>query len=56
MVAMRKPFVGLFRAGNAQRGTAAAFKVGERVHKKSGGASAALKEVVRLARENVKSE
>lgn len=55
MVALRKPFW-LARAGDIQRGTAAAFKVGARVHKKTGGANEKLKEAVRLSRERIKAE
>ncbi|MDG2513481.1 hypothetical protein P7B04_12315 [Sphingobium yanoikuyae] len=57
MVALRKPF-GLFGRGAAcsDRATAAAFKVGKKAHKMSGGATPALKEVARLYKENQKSE
>ena len=55
MVAMRKSF-GFSRGDVSQRATAAAFKVGKKVHKKNGGATPALKEVVRLYKESLKSE
>lgn len=47
---------GFLRGNVSHRATAAAFKVGERAFKKKGGASAPLKEAVRLYRESQKPE
>lgn len=57
MVALRKPF-GFFGRGAScsDRATAAAFKVGKKVYKQSGGATPALKEVARLYKESQKPE
>jgi hypothetical protein len=55
MVALRDGFF-TRRAGSSQRATDAAFKVGDRVFKKKGGASQGLREAVRLYRESQKSE
>jgi len=58
MVALRKPFGGFLNRGStcSDRATAAAFKVGRKVHKQNGGATPALKELARLYKENQKSE
>jgi hypothetical protein len=57
MVALRNPF-GLFSRGAScsDRATAAAFKVGQKAYKMSGGATPALKEVARLYKESKKPE
>ncbi len=56
MAALSKPF-GFLRSGNkSDRATAAAFKVGEKVYQRKGGASTSLKNAVRLYRESQKPE
>ncbi len=55
MAALSKPF-GFMRGTKSERATAAAFKVGEKVYQRKGGASSALKNAVRLYRESQKPE
>ena len=55
MATMRKPF-GFSRGHVTQRATAAAFRVGEKMYQKSGGATPMLKEVARLYKESIKAE
>lgn len=55
-MAVMKKRLGFFRAGDTQRATTIAFKVGDRTHKKSGGANSRLREAVRLSRELIVSE
>lgn len=55
MAVLSKPSVWL-RGGDSHRATAAAFKLGAKVHKKSGGANEQLREAVRLSRVLLKAE
>jgi len=57
MVALRTPFFSWGRTSTvSDRATAVAFKVGRRAHKKSGGVTPLMKEVMQLYKENEKAD